>query len=1006
VNRSSPIFKITIALVLITASILLVGDMLGLMPNVYKASLEARKKFVESLAVQLSYTAEKADYDTISVTMQSIVDRNEDVLSAALRRDSDDKLIAESGNHLRHWVQPDGDSSTPIHAQVPIFQGDRRWGTVEVSFSPIAPKSLLGFMQQPFVRLMLFVAISGFVGYLLLLKRTLRQLDPTQVIPGRVQAALDVLAEGVLIIDTNEQIVLANHAFSHIADLQPADLLGRQISEIDWNHPEASGADAVFPWTLSLEDGRSHTGIPLTLSPDDEQVLTFAVNCAPITDDRGNKRGVMVTFDDVTELEKKNEELESAKTSLQESLQEIGRKNKELEVLARDDPLTGCLNRRSFFERFRKEFNSARLREQKLACIMCDIDFFKAINDNYGHAVGDTVIRRVADALKSVVRKHDMIGRYGGEEFCIILHETDAAGATAKAEHLRALIQQLRFTEDEATQDMSLTASFGVSDMSFGSEEPTELVDQADKALYDAKETGRNRVIRWDQIGEAPRQDSAQARPMSMAERIKNIGATSTEAEPTTTAAGPGAEGTQPPVTGRQAFIESVRKALKRRGRAEDRIAVLLIDIDNFKRINKTLDHEAGDHLLAEVGVRLNAMLRESDTVARMDDSEGSLSRLGGDEFGVLIPYVPSANVVQRVVDRVRAIFDDSILVEGHDIRLTCSIGIAVAPTDGDMAEELIKNADVALHSAKDKGANSYQFYEKSLAGASTRQLVIENQLGKALETGRFLLYYQPKVDLATSNIIAMEALMRWPHPELGMVPPKEFIQVAEQTGMINALGDWVLRTACTHAKVWLESGNKDLKLSINLSPMEFRDDKLVDRVRAILERTGFPADQLEFEITESTVMSDLENAINTMNRLVRMGIRLAIDDFGTGYTSLYYLKRFPIDTLKIDRQFTNELEDDAENAAIVRAIIAMAHSLNLTVVAEGVETEEQLEFLTEAGCDEIQGYLFSRPVADDKVAKLLAADLELPSSASISEKSDFTETWVGNTALNTQTNG
>jgi diguanylate cyclase (GGDEF)-like protein/PAS domain S-box-containing protein len=1004
VNRSSPIFKITIALVLITASILLVGDMLGLMPNVYKASLEARKKFVESLAVQLSYTAEKADYDTISVTMQSIVDRNEDVLSAALRRDSDDKLIAESGNHLRHWVQPDGDSSTPTHAQVPIFQGDRRWGTVEVSFRPIAPKSLLGFMQQPFVRLMLFVAISGFVGYLLLLKRTLRQLDPTQVIPGRVQAALDVLAEGVLIVDTNEQIVLANHTFSHIADLQPVDLLGRQISEIDWNHPEASGADAVFPWTLSLEDGRSHTGVPLTLSPDDEQVLTFNVNCAPITDDRGNKRGVMVTFDDVTELEEKNEELKSALLSLQESRDEIRRKHQELEVLARDDPLTGCLNRRSFFERFRKEFNSARLREQNLACIMCDIDYFKLINDNYGHAVGDTVIRRVADALKSVVRKHDMIGRYGGEEFCIILHETDAAGATAKAEHLRALIQQLRFTEDEATQDLSLTASFGVSDTSFGSDEPTELVDQADQALYDAKETGRNRVVPWDQIGKAPRTESALTRPTSMAERIKNIGSTTAEAEPTT--AGAGAEGAQATVTGRQAFIESVRKALKRRGRPEDRIAVLLVDIDNFKRINRTLDHEAGDRLLAEIGARLDGMLRKSDTVARMDDSEGSLSRLGGDEFGVLVPYVPSANVVQRVVDRVRGIFDDSILVEGHDIRLTCSVGIAVAPTDGDTAQELIKNADVALHSAKDKGANSYQFYESSLGGSSTRQLVIENQLRKALETGRFLLYYQPKVDLATSNIIAMEALMRWPHPELGMVPPKEFIQIAEQTGMINELGDWVLRTACNHAKVWLESGSKDLKLSINLSPMEFRDEKLVDRVRAILERTGFPADQLEFEITESSVMSDLENAINTMNRLVRMGIRLAIDDFGTGYTSLYYLKRFPIDTLKIDRQFTTDIEEDAENAAIVRAIIAMAHSLNITVVAEGVETEEQLEFLTGAGCDEIQGYLFSRPVADDKVAKLLAADLGLPSSASISEKSDFTETWVGNTALNTQMNG
>jgi diguanylate cyclase (GGDEF)-like protein/PAS domain S-box-containing protein len=992
--------------VLITASILLVGDMLGLMPNVYKASLEARKKFVETLAVQLSYTAEKADWETIGVTMESIVQRNEDVLSAAIRRDSDDQLIAESGNHLRYWIQPDGDSSTPTHAQVPIFQGDRRWGTVEVSFSPIAPKSLLGFLQQPFVRLMLFVAISGFVGYLVLLKRTLRQLDPTQVIPGRVQAALDVLAEGVLIIDTNEQIVLANHAFSKIADLEPKDLLGRQISEIDWNHPEASGADAVFPWTLSLEDGRSHTGVPLTLSPDDEQVLTFAVNCAPITDDRGNKRGVMVTFDDVTELEEKNEELESMLLSLQESRDEIRRKNQELEILARDDPLTGCLNRRSFFDRFRKEFNSARLKDQTLACIMCDIDFFKAINDNYGHQVGDTVIRRVAEALKSVVRKHDMIGRYGGEEFCIMLHETDVAGAEAKAEHLRGMIQQLRFTEDETTQDLSLTASFGVSDMSYGAEEPTALVDQADKALYDAKETGRNRVVRWDQIGKAPRKDAEASRPMSMAERIKNIGTGTADSDegqaPATTASGVD----QPLVTGRQAFIETVRKAVKNRGRSEDRIAVLLVDIDNFKRINNTLDHEAGDRLLAEVGTRLNGMLRSSDTVARMEDAEGSLSRLGGDEFGVLIPYVPSANVVQRVVDRIRATFDESILVEGHDIRLTCSIGVSVAPTDGDTAEELIKHADVALHAAKDKGANSYCFYEKNLATSSTRQLVIENQLRKALETGRFLLYYQPKVDLATSNIVSMEALMRWPHPELGMVPPKEFIQIAEYTGMINELGDWVLETGCTHAKGWIESGNKDLKLSINLSPMQFRDEKLVDRVRTILDRTGFPADQLELEITESSVMTDLENAVNTMNRLVRMGIKLAIDDFGSGYTSLYYLKRFPIDTLKVDRQFTNEVHEDPENAAIIRAIIAMAHSMNLTVVAEGVETEEQLEFLTQAGCDEIQGYLFSRPVAHDKVAKLLEADLELPSTSSISQKSDFTETWVGSAELNAQTNG
>ena len=392
-------------------------------------------------------------------------------------------------------------------------------------------------------------------------------------------------------------------------------------------------------------------------------------------------------------------------------------------------------------------------------------------------------------------------------------------------------------------------------------------------------------------------------------------------------------------------------------------LAVIHFGLDQFKTINQCFGHAIGDQLLLDVGSRMAEVMYEIDTV----------SRVGGDEFLILVHNIQNSQDAAPIVRKIMESLQQPFTLNGQEIYVTASIGIAVYPNDGATADELLKNADAAMHRAKeDLGRGNYQFFCEDMNSLAMHKLLLEGDLRRALEHGEFYLHYQPQVDLKSNRIVGAEALIRWTHPKNGNIPPSEFIPAAESSGVIEPIGDWVLQAACQQHLAWVEAGLSPIRIAVNLSARQFLRGDLVDKVARALEASCMPPEYLELELTESMLMQDVENTVNTLHALKKMGVRLSIDDFGTGYSSLSYLKRFPLDILKIDRSFVAELGTASDDGEIARAIIAMAHALRLEVVAEGVENTQQLDFMRSFNCDFIQGYYFSRPLSADDFARLL----------------------------------
>ena len=420
----------------------------------------------------------------------------------------------------------------------------------------------------------------------------------------------------------------------------------------------------------------------------------------------------------------------------------------------------------------------------------------------------------------------------------------------------------------------------------------------------------------------------------------------------------------------RRMFKDRLTEELERAREAGGHLAVMFLDLDRFKIINDTLGHDMGDRLLQVVAKRINACARPLDTVARM----------GGDEFTILLPDVKSEAEPIQVAESLLNSLKDSFTLEGHEFHITTSIGIALYPNDGPDSDALMKNADTAMYRAKESGKNQYRLYNALMNDQAFNRLTLENDLRKALERGEFVAYYQPQLNIETGEIIGMEALVRWKHPERGLVSPAQFIPLAEETGLIVQIDEWVLRTACEQNKRWQEQGYRPLRVAVNLSTQQFQQANLVERVAQVLKETGLDPQYLELEITESIAMYNVERVIITLQELAKLGLEIAIDDFGTGYSSLVYLKNFPIHRLKIDQSFVRDITTDHGDAAIVSTIIAMSHSMQLDVIAEGVETPEQLKFLHEQKCREMQGYLFSGPVPAERFEQFLRDDVTLHS--------------------------
>ncbi|HTN42405.1 MAG TPA: EAL domain-containing protein [Nitrospiria bacterium] len=417
----------------------------------------------------------------------------------------------------------------------------------------------------------------------------------------------------------------------------------------------------------------------------------------------------------------------------------------------------------------------------------------------------------------------------------------------------------------------------------------------------------------------------------------------------------------------RRLFEDRLGQELSRLRWRKRVMAVLFLDIDRFKQFNDHLGHHVGDALLVAFSERLKLCLRPGDTVAR----------LGGDEFAILLTDLAREGDVSLIIQKILDSLIKPINVEGSDLSVTTSIGVSLSPKDGEDTSTLLKTADMAMYRAKEEGGNSFQYYDPVFQKQRSEWLSLESALRLALERQEFLLHYQPQVDLDSGRVVGVEALVRWRHPEKGLISPGKFIPLAEETGLIIPIGEWVLRTACAQAVVWRSGGFKDLRISVNLSPRQFRQKNLIETVGRVLKETGIEPRCVELELTES-IMQNAETSVKALRRLKAMGLEISIDDFGMGYSSLSYLKRFPINTLKIDQAFIHHLTDDPDDPLIVTAIITLAHNLRLKAIAEGVETADQLKLLRLLRCDLIQGYYFSQPLPADEMSGLLAEDRRL----------------------------
>lgn len=495
--RISPVVRISLGLVGLTISVVLLADfLLGFSTAEQEVVMAERKKLVETLAIEYSTLAQNDSYPIIQRLVRSLVERNDDVLSAALRH-LDGEFLAVAGDHDRHWDPRADGRSDLTNTQVPIFKDGSRWGTVELAFKSEGRRGLLRtILIHPTFAFVAVIFVVSFFLYLWFMQRVLKHLDPTAVVPERVKLAFNTLSEGVLVLDDRHNVLLANTAFADRVDCTPDSLVGKNLNNVNWDLNDSVGGD-LQPWERAIKEDTSVLGKGMTLTTEQNLVRKFMVNSAVIHDANGKVRGTLTTFDDVTALEAVNLHLLETMKELEDSRTQIEIQNEELKRLASRDPMTGCLNRRAFFETFERLFVEAQRDGLELSCIMSDIDHFKSFNDTYGHAVGDQVIQVVASTLEAHLRSNDLLCRYGGEEFCIVFPGLDRGATLNIAERIRGKIEEQAGRALRTTSGITVTSSFGVASLSGGATDPVELIDQADQALYASKEGGRNRVSTW-----------------------------------------------------------------------------------------------------------------------------------------------------------------------------------------------------------------------------------------------------------------------------------------------------------------------------------------------------------------------------------------------------------------------------------------------------------------------------------------------------------------------------
>ena len=1014
-------------MVMLVISILLASEFLGLFPDNNNSRTAERKFVVETLAVHIAMEMENSDGNgsaEISELLRNTVQRNSMVKSVAVRR-ADGTFVDAYGSHESNWTLKPGDGPTLTQIQIPLFEGENQTAAVEIRFAGVNEGLSLLDRRASFVSVIAFVAISGFFAFCMFLKRTLRELDPDAVIPERVKKALDTLAEGLLIIGRDGEIVFSNEEFAKTTGIASEELAGQNCKNLKWQLEEGEN----LPWQDLLHGGDISPKATVRLNTGYEQISTFTVNATPIIANANEVRGALVTFNDITQVEIKNAELQNALIKLETSQLEITRQNKELEYLATRDPLTGSLNRRSFFSGFDSLFEEARQNRDELTCIMTDIDHFKSVNDTHGHGVGDDVIKYLADVLADHARPNDLVGRFGGEEFCIVLPDTPLAQAAEIAEQIRATIEH--GVGANFLDKCQITASFGVASIHANASNPSEMVEQSDKALYVSKEGGRNRVTNYtpqmesDDFDPTSVDNTPAATTPPVLKQSVPVLATPTSATPTesnsplekpdvlakantpilkmkstdeskqtdnkpvsmfanlpdpadsldVTEIDAGSNGDSLRLD-RSLLLDRLEQSVANANKKGHRVGIFLITVEALHRINDTLGFTVSEKLYQLIVRRLKTTLKDESIRHIVGSSEQgiSISRYGDTEICLALHKIDAIEDTTIVHDLMLEAFDRTIEVDGHEIYAALDTGISIFPENGDNADKLMRSASIAMRDAKRfDGQNNVCYFKDDLDISSRKLIRLETALHQALSRNELFVVYQPKVNLKSGKIVSMEALLRWRHPEWGIVSPGEFIPVAETTGLINDISAWVTRVVCAQISMWRDAGHEDLTVSVNVSPAEMRNEFLAHNILSSIREFGIPPSRLEVEITESMAMQDMKKAVSTLEKLDRAGVEISIDDFGTGFASLSYLKQFPVSKVKIDRLFVSNFEKNPADARIVSGVIAMSHSLGMTVVCEGVEELPQLRFLQDNHCDEVQGNLLSLPLQRQEATNLLA---------------------------------
>jgi diguanylate cyclase (GGDEF)-like protein len=622
---------------------------------------------------------------------------------------------------------------------------------------------------------------------------------------------------------------------------------------------------------------------------------------------------------------------------------------KIINELAIRDELTGSHNRRHLIRLIENEKErAARLGGMFCLCLL-DIDYFKRINDTYGHLAGDAVLREFAATVQRQIRESDSFGRYGGEEFLLMLPETSVDEARALAERVRANIARLGFPD---LPELAVTVSIGVAQ--YCADEPiAQTVARADEALYQAKSGGRNRVVCYGQRDDGVAGTADAHVPVGLPQALPQALLDASGCDHLTG------------LLNRRMLRDRLAHAIERAVRNGDMVGLILLNVNRFKEINQTIGDEAGDAVLVQVAATLRVLLRDCDTVARWSS----------DEFAVLIEDLGQEADAVQVARKIVSAFAAPLAVGEQRCFVTFSAGVAVFPGAGAGHDILLEHADAAMARARSWGENNVELYVPQQAAVPHGRLSLKNALREALGAGQLFVEYQPQVALTSGEVVGVEALVRWRHPERGIVSPGEFIPLAEETGLIVPIGDWVLRTACAQQRAWVEAGLPGLKVAVNLSARQLKDPDLVERVLATIADTRIDPRCLDLEITESVLIEQPAAHQDTLARLRAAGVQISIDDFGTGYSSLNYLSELPVDVLKIDGAFVRRLgqvSDPKRSSIIPELIIEMAHRLDLGVIAEVVETADQLHELRRMGCDVGQGYYFNRPLAPERIAALL----------------------------------